>query len=144
MKLAEKDCIKAMELIFILLSIKTRIETKQCNNESNCQWWFLSYYPLKQGLKHGKIYDEAVPHLEFLSYYPLKQGLKHIDITKIISSCRIFILLSIKTRIETCQSHLPGYAKYLIFILLSIKTRIETNSVLIGKWLTQNFYPTIH
>ena len=43
---------------------------------------------------------------EFLSYYPLKQGLKHMK--KILFSERggyIFILLSIKTRIETEVLH---------------------------------------
>ncbi len=40
--------------------------------------------------------------IEFLSYYPLKQGLKlvHFNVHQYIYQC-IFILLSIKTRIET-------------------------------------------
>ncbi len=38
---------------------------------------FISYYPLKQGLK---LYRDEEYHdntKEFISYYPLKQGLKH-------------------------------------------------------------------
>jgi len=88
----------------------------------------------------------------FLSYYPLKQGLKPRtgDLNYALLH-RIFILLSIKTRIETCNQlpnihYLQGFLSYYplkqglkphlncldkkdmsIFILLSIKTRIETN-----------------
>ena len=36
---------------------------------------FLSYYPLKQGLKHT-ITKVSATEMRFLSYYPLKQGLK--------------------------------------------------------------------
>ena len=38
---------------------------------------FLSYYPLKQGLKPGCILLKLELESKFLSYYPLKQGLKH-------------------------------------------------------------------
>ena len=38
-------------MIFILLSIKTRIETKQMRKGDKMKSIFLSYYPLKQGLK---------------------------------------------------------------------------------------------
>ncbi len=37
--------------IFILLSIKTRIETDQSRLALKVSIGFLSYYPLKQGLK---------------------------------------------------------------------------------------------
>jgi len=37
---------------------------------------FLSYYPLKQGLKHVCPIGVFVNFIKFLSYYPLKQGLK--------------------------------------------------------------------
>jgi len=66
-----------MITIFILLSIKTRIETK---------------------LSHNNL---ALP-LQFLSYYPLKQGLKPVRWDEFDGASLIFILLSIKTRIETC------------------------------------------
>ncbi len=37
---------------------------------------FISYYPLKQGLKPlGSNRNDNAPN-EFISYYPLKQGLK--------------------------------------------------------------------
>ena len=37
---------------------------------------FLSYYPLKQGLKPDMPLRELSAFEIFLSYYPLKQGLK--------------------------------------------------------------------
>jgi len=37
----------------------------------------------------------------FISYYPLKQGLKRIDFNVDPMTAVIYILLSIKTRIET-------------------------------------------
>jgi len=37
---------------------------------------FLSYYPLKQGLKPVTVNDNDYKMEIFLSYYPLKQGLK--------------------------------------------------------------------
>jgi len=51
------------------------------------------------------------PVVSFLSYYPLKQGLKHDLLRNIYYQVVIFILLSIKTRIET---GIPGKrrAKY--------------------------------
>ena len=130
--------------IFILLSIKTRIETSRWYE---CFDWcsrFLSYYPLKQGLKlRSEPVLVSVPIifillsiktrietplmqikyifvLQFLSYYPLKQGLKLY-----ISNLSCFVPL--------------------IFILLSIKTRIETISwPATGASLLPYFYPTIH
>ena len=87
--------------IFILLSIKTRIETFHLLKLLLQPVTFLSYYPLKQGLKP---WQESTLHLPVL----------------------IFILLSIKTRIETHSSNNGFLLDWLIFILLSIKTRIET------------------
>ena len=37
---------------------------------------FISYYPLKQGLKHDTIAIAYKDADGFISYYPLKQGLK--------------------------------------------------------------------
>ncbi len=62
--------------IYILLSIKTRIET-----------WRLEHRGLNQ--------------LVFISYYPLKQGLKQNHANTQTLNLTIYILLSIKTRIET-------------------------------------------
>ncbi len=38
---------------------------------------FISYYPLKQGLKQEQIAALTAETKAFISYYPLKQGLKH-------------------------------------------------------------------
>jgi len=67
---------------------------------------FLSYYPLKQGLKHMMTLLYAATIIVFLSYYPLKQGLKLTLWSQREFCLMIFILLSIKTRIETDQSRL--------------------------------------
>ncbi len=66
----------AKHRIFILLSIKTRIETSSQSLSGQFGWKFLSYYPLKQGLKLIVKIGRSGPPI-------------------------IFILLSIKTRIET-------------------------------------------
>mgnify|MGYP007124161107 FL=1 len=88
-------------LIFILLSIKTRIETCFPPIVSITLLKFLSYYPLKQGLKLLISLITRVSSERFLSYYPLKQGLKHHAYEQDVPEGTIFILLSIKTRIET-------------------------------------------
>jgi len=44
-------CTKRRRTIFILLSIKTRIETPAFILKGEIKMRFLSYYPLKQGLK---------------------------------------------------------------------------------------------
>ena len=62
----------------------------------------------------------------FISYYPLKQGLK-LDLQTLRDQCQdIYILLSIKTRIETSKYENGILYVTWIYILLSIKTRIET------------------
>ena len=87
--------------IYILLSIKTRIETATVEAATCRLIKFISYYPLKQGLKPVALKKAIMQHLiiyillsiktrietmyrlqkeagwsEFISYYPLKQGLK--------------------------------------------------------------------
>ncbi len=58
---------------------------------------FISYYPLKQGLKLVWNVNMISIGNTFISYYPLKQGLKpNIDITKIISSCRFISYYPLK------------------------------------------------
>ena len=79
---------------------------------------FLSYYPLKQGLK--QLTNNFLIHSgqEFLSYYPLKQGLKQDSNRIRIIGEDIFILLSIKTRIETVHgatSNLQNQIEFLSY-----------------------------
>jgi len=54
-------------MIFILLSIKTRIETLGSNRDDNIPNKFLSYYPLKQGLKQRR--DRQIRNLTN-DFYP--------------------------------------------------------------------------
>ena len=80
----------------------------------------------------------------FLSYYPLKQGLKHPVYDILTAYSPVFTLLSIKTRIETQRSCSTAFHRRYIFILLSIKTRIETPVKLQLTIRQSYFYPTIH
>ena len=65
--------------IFILLSIKTRIETIVFVAVQMGIRIFISYYPLKQGLKPLRFRNARSQAPGFISYYPLKQGLKPSD-----------------------------------------------------------------
>ncbi len=69
--------------IYILLSIKTRIETCLRWHRIGLASLFISYYPLKQGLKQNTKLSMAPGDTGFISYYPLKQGLKRDAITQI-------------------------------------------------------------
>ena len=82
----------------------------------------------------------------FISYYPLKQGLKPINNWYWGGNLKnIYILLSIKTRIETDDNSMTITLRDAIYILLSIKTRIETEwRYLWGMGNSGNLYPTIH
>jgi len=51
--------------IFILLSIKTRIETYRKKERKESDEEFLSYYPLKQGLKPKEKQDENTKNCNF-------------------------------------------------------------------------------
>jgi len=64
------------EIVFTLLSIKTRIETHYNLDGRIFPFRFLLYYPLKQGLKHSRQAPIVPGFPTFLLYYPLKQGLK--------------------------------------------------------------------
>ena len=66
-------------IIYILLSIKTRIETGSICHDRNGLIRVISYYPLKQGLKLVSKAKVVIPKSIFISYYPLKQGLKLIN-----------------------------------------------------------------
>ena len=94
---------------------------------SECRTYlFLSYYPLKQGLKHG-IGDEVNSMIDlFLSYYPLKQGLKRRGSLAGFPARAVFLSYyplkqGLKLNIANGE-----YARSEVFTLLSIKTRIET------------------
>ena len=82
--------------------------------------------------------------MKFISYYPLKQGLKLYRIGWEGWSGGIYILLSIKTRIETSLSHPLHLTTVFIYILLSIKTRIETKNKVVNLFPVADLYPTIH
>ena len=81
---------------------------------------FLSYYPLKQGLKLNSYFRKCNSFSEFLSYYPLKQGLKHpfAAVTPVTS---------------------PGFLSY-----YPLKQGLKRGCYERGKWHIGYFYPTIH
>ena len=88
---------------------------------------FISYYPLKQGLK---LYGGQLPTGIHLIYILLSIKTR-IETTirnyRIVALVCIYILLSIKTRIETGCAPSRKHLRHPIYILLSIKTRIETD-----------------
>ncbi len=87
---------------------------------------FLSYYPLKQGLKLLLKQIIAIRVLQFLSYYPLKQGLKHnVEVQRRIDVIQFLSYYPLKQGLKLNYPSCP-YWHPEIFILLSIKTRIET------------------
>jgi len=92
----------SLYLIFILLSIKTRIETEIANIARDAISKFLSYYPLKQGLKQVA--------------YPGGNCIKGI-----------FILLSIKTRIETPSSRLKAKSNSAFLSYYPLKQGLKQN-----------------
>ena len=138
---------------------------------SECRTYlFLSYYPLKQGLKHG-IGDEVNSMIDlFLSYYPLKQGLKRRGSLAGFPARAVFLsYYPLKQGLKLKLFWAIYNNDPSIFILLSIKTRIETDTLLeeilqlfgflsyypLKQGLKQeirffwgdsvtNFYPTIH
>jgi len=71
---------------------------------------FLSYYPLKQGLKHLAISFSLFFFLAFLSYYPLKQGLKlrsdSYDATRGRTFLSYYPLKQGLKRLKFCLCHL--------------------------------------
>ncbi len=112
--------------VFTLLSIKTRIDTAIASGDSECGWQFISYYPLKQGLKLTCSYVEAVYFKLFISYYPLKQGLKLAKKESSITRNDVFIsYYPLKQGLKRMLPYLSTM-RCAIYILLSIKTRIET------------------
>ena len=66
----------------------------------------------------------------FISYYPLKQGLKLFPVNLSIDSVVIYILLSIKTRIETVHSNLLllSVAKFISYYPLKQGLKLSTVS----------------
>jgi len=118
--------------IFILLSIKTRIETIGNGAISEATSVFLSYYPLKQGLKLVML-RASKNRRKFLSYYPLKQGLKLKLKKEFGDDIALFLSYYPLKQGLKLGSGTTMVACHQIFILLSIKTRIETDSIFSGK-----------
>jgi len=91
---------------------------------------FLSYYPLKQGLKLPITPSTGNLDNPFLSYYPLKQGLKQKNNTPARQGGGIiFILLSIKTRIETFQSGTWKKQEILFLSYYPLKQGLKPKSI---------------
>ena len=83
-------------------------------------------------------------YAEFISYYPLKQGLKQISGGAITLVTTIYILLSIKTRIETLlciEASLPQY-RFISYYPLKQGLKRETNRL--AEFSLTHLYPTIH
>ncbi len=82
--------------------------------------------------------------LRFISYYPLKQGLKLEDILDFTSEAYIYILLSIKTRIET-DRHNEGVCSVCGFIsYYPLKQGLKLYWYTCRGSCRRHLYPTIH
>jgi len=105
---------------------------------------FISYYPLKQGLKLFSPISRIRGKITFISYYPLKQGLKLLFLNasqrKEIRFISYYPLKQgLKLQSGQARSECPS-----IYILLSIKTRIETAVRASTLRVPVDLYPTIH
>ena len=88
--------------IYILLSIKTRIETPRIPRWYSLAFAMIYILlSIKTRIETISKFHGLVISFLFISYYPLKQGLKHLLFSKPKLFFEIYILLSIKTRIET-------------------------------------------
>ena len=96
-----RSCGKCGSAIYILLSIKTRIETVKlaCRLDRILVIYIL--LSIKTRIETNNLRVQKERHRQFISYYPLKQGLKQEINDDAIQALKIYILLSIKTRIET-------------------------------------------
>ena len=81
--------------------LKQGLKLQMMQYEAARNYIFISYYPLKQGLKLEPTSGQMLLCALFISYYPLKQGLKHVGEYPHTDARAVFTLLSIKTRIET-------------------------------------------
>ena len=83
--------------------------------------------------------------MEFISYYPLKQGLKLRRNRKITQPLPIYILLSIKTRIETLNDRVAhGYSEQGFISYYPLKQGLKLFRRKIGVFPVHYLYPTIH
>ena len=86
--------------------------------------------------------DEHKP--ESLSYNPSNQGLKLAIIIGTLTALVVFILQSIKPRVETWEGHARINELFPVFILQSIKPRVETVFWFHQRRRPKRLYPTIH
>ena len=105
--------------VFILQSIKPRVETIRRNTSNTRAKPSLSYNPSNQGLKHGQCH-------------------------RFWRCVSVFILQSIKPRVETSLPCIGTKAKLRVFILQSIKPRVETRDHGSSCIRQSCLYPTIH
>ena len=142
--------IKELRRVFILQSIKPRVETHGVPPVQEAHALSLSYNPSNQGLKQSYEYALFPGPRVSLSYNPSNQGLKHLSSSGFVRAIDVFILQSIKPRVETSLVQkqwfisleslsynpsnqglklLPSFwvdSCISVFILQSIKPRVET------------------
>ncbi len=92
--------------IYILLSIKTRIETSGWSISQNADSDIYILLSIKTRIETCLNSRENLFANAFISYYPLKQGLKRRNWKNAWYDNSIYILLSIKTRIETANGNM--------------------------------------
>ncbi len=134
-----------MLTIYILLSIKTRIETRTSCFSFPDLWKFISYYPLKQGLKPQIVLAWVTGKRRFISYYPLKQGLKPQITKKRRHGIRKFIsYYPLKQGLKP-RSVVPTDKTRMLFIsYYPLKQGLKLTGTSQDPVIISDLYPTIH
>ncbi len=82
--------------------------------------------------------------VKFISYYPLKQGLKPRVFSMQYEAWKIYILLSIKTRIETTNLRLALLVSLLFISYYPLKQGLKPEEPERLTFPEEDLYPTIH
>jgi len=85
-------------LVYLYLSIKSRIETERTFWGIIVKYEFISIYPSNQGLKLPDYFMDINRIILFISIYPSNQGLKHIEPLSVttVESCLSLSIHQIK------------------------------------------------
>ena len=139
-----KGSIKDWHWIYILLSIKTRIETIQpIPDYCSCLLIYI-LLSIKTRIEtlHRSHYKRWFK--QFISYYPLKQGLKPQIDAETEKLREIYILLSIKTRIETMSAPVRYKIQIRFISYYPLKQGLKPRSTISSYASAFDLYPTIH
>jgi len=130
--------------IYILLSIKTRIETLGSNRNDNAPNDIYILLSIKTRIETRNFWFSTHYQFQFISYYPLKQGLKLMKSGRLSLSANIYILLSIKTRIETKEDKMAQFNMTQFISYYPLKQGLKLERGVATSDVPLHLYPTIH